>query len=145
MTRLIAEIGWNHMGDMPLAKEMISAAKESGASYAKFQTWSVSRLKPGIWDDDGRKEIYTKAELKKEQHYELKEYCDSIGEIKFLSSVFSIEDAKLLHGVSNEYVKIPSMESRNKKLYHMLIIILKISFFLPAHQPLKRFRKVLVY
>ena len=35
---------------------------------------------------------------------------------RFLSSVFSIEDAKLLHGVSNEYVKIPSMESRNEKL-----------------------------
>ena len=48
MTKLIAEIGWNHMGDMQLAKEMISAAKESGADCAKFQTWSVSRLKSGI-------------------------------------------------------------------------------------------------
>jgi sialic acid synthase SpsE len=33
--------------DMNLAKEMIKAAAESGADYAKFQTWSVSRLKPG--------------------------------------------------------------------------------------------------
>ena len=31
MTKLIAEIGWNHMGDMVLAKDMITAAKESGA------------------------------------------------------------------------------------------------------------------
>ena len=30
MTKLIAEIGWNHMGDMKLAEEMISAAKERG-------------------------------------------------------------------------------------------------------------------
>ena len=116
MTNLIAEIGWNHMGDMILAKEMIAAAKDSGANYAKFQTWSVSRLKPGPWDDDGRKEIYIKAELRKDQHYELKEYCDSIGGIKFLSSVFSVEDAKLLHDVMNDYIKIPSAESRNKEL-----------------------------
>ena len=26
MTKLIAEIGWNHMGDMTLAKDMITAA-----------------------------------------------------------------------------------------------------------------------
>ena len=56
-TKLIAEIGWNHMGDINLAKEMISAAAESCAEYAKFQTWSVSRLKSGPWDLDGR-EIY---------------------------------------------------------------------------------------
>ena len=30
---LIAEIGWNHMGDMELAKEMIQAAKKSGADF----------------------------------------------------------------------------------------------------------------
>jgi sialic acid synthase SpsE len=35
--KLIAELGWNHVGDMELAKEMISAAFESGADYAKFQ------------------------------------------------------------------------------------------------------------
>ena len=39
MTKLIAEIGWNHMGDMKLAKEMISSAKGSGADFAKFQTY----------------------------------------------------------------------------------------------------------
>ena len=29
MTKLIAEIGWNFLGNITLAKEMISAAKES--------------------------------------------------------------------------------------------------------------------
>tara|TARA_Y100000590_G_scaffold211779_2_gene239981 strand:- start:4223 stop:5032 length:810 start_codon:yes stop_codon:yes gene_type:complete len=114
-TELIAEIGWNHMGDMVLAKEMIKAASEAGADYAKFQTWSVSRLKAGPWDNDGRREIYIKAELKEEQHYELKEYCDS-SSIKFMSSVFSVPDAELLHKVMNDYVKIPSAESRNTNL-----------------------------
>tara|TARA_R100000008_G_scaffold24041_1_gene12947 strand:+ start:2813 stop:3616 length:804 start_codon:yes stop_codon:yes gene_type:complete len=115
MTKLIAEIGWNHMGDMKLAKEMILAAKESGCDFAKFQTWSVDRLKPGVWDTDGRREIYEKAELNLDKHFELKEYCDKVG-IGFMSSVFSIEDAKLLKQVVTDYVKIPSFESRNKEL-----------------------------
>ncbi len=115
MTKLIAEIGWNHMGDMVLAKDMITAAKESGADFAKFQTWSVDRLKPGVWDTDGRREIYEKAELDLDKHFDLKNYCDEIG-IGFMSSVFSIQDAKLLKQVTTDYVKIPSFESRNDKL-----------------------------
>jgi sialic acid synthase SpsE len=115
MIKVIAEIGWNHCGDMNLAKEMILAAKESGATYAKFQSWSVSRLKPGAWDDDGRREIYEKAELTKERHIELINYCDEVG-IKFMSSVFSIKDAELLVELGVEDVKIPSFESRNHEL-----------------------------
>ena len=51
------------MGDMSLAKEMIAAASEAGADYAKFQTWSTEKLKQGAWDEDGRLEIYQTAEL----------------------------------------------------------------------------------
>jgi len=113
--RIIAEIGWNHCGDMNLAKEMIKAAADSGADYAKFQTWSVSRLKTGDWDVDGRREIYEQAELTKERHEELISYCKEMN-ISFLSSVFSIEDAKLLVELKCNSVKIPSFESRNIEL-----------------------------
>lgn len=115
MIKVIAEIGWNHCGDMNLAKEMILAAKESGATYAKFQSWSVSKLKAGDWDSDGRREIYEKAELTKERHIELIDYCNKVG-IKFLSSVFSIRDAELLVELGVKEVKIPSFESRNHEL-----------------------------
>ena len=119
MTKLIAEIGWNHMGDMKLAKEMISAAKESGADFAKFQTWSVDRLKSGVWDTDGRREIYEKAELSLDQHIELKEYCDKLG-IEFMSSVFSIDDIKLYEKVGSKSIKIPSFESKNMEMLKYL-------------------------
>ena len=45
--KIIAEIGWNHMGNMKLAKKMILAAKQSGADFAKFQTWSTKTLLSG--------------------------------------------------------------------------------------------------
>ncbi len=37
----IAEIGLNHNGNLKLAKEMILGAKLSGATVAKFQTYSA--------------------------------------------------------------------------------------------------------
>ena len=36
--KIIAEIGWNHMGDMNLAEKMIINAASTGADYCKFQT-----------------------------------------------------------------------------------------------------------
>jgi len=88
MTKLIAEIGWNFLGDMSIAKEMISAAKESGADFAKFQTWSTKDLVDGPWHKDNRINLYKKAELSEDDHYELKEFCQK-KKIIFLTSVFN--------------------------------------------------------
>ena len=117
--KLIAELGWNWIGDVSLAKEMVSAAKESGADYAKFQTWKVDRLIDGPWDTDGRREIYNKAELTREKHQIMKEYCDSIG-IKFLTSCFCVDDIDLVREFCNE-VKIPSPEAYSEKLLEQAI------------------------
>ena len=89
MTKIISEIGWNHMGDMERAKDMISASKENGANLVKFQTWSVDRLKPGPWDKDGRLEIYKQAELSKDQHLELYEYSNKLGIYFFFNTIFN--------------------------------------------------------
>jgi sialic acid synthase SpsE len=113
-TEIIAEIGHNHGGDMELAKDMIAAAKVNGADYAKFQTWSVKNLTAGSWDSDGRREIYEKAELSRNQHEELLEYCNTM-EIKFLTSCFREQDLYYIRSLMKE-VKLPSHESRNWKL-----------------------------
>tara|TARA_Y100000739_G_scaffold222527_1_gene224182 strand:+ start:517 stop:1320 length:804 start_codon:yes stop_codon:yes gene_type:complete len=115
MTFVIAEIGWNHMGDMTLAEEMILKASESGAKFAKFQTWSVKRLKSGEWDNDGRRQIYEKAELTFADHKLLIKLCEK-HKINFLSSCFSLEDAKLLKELKQKNIKIPSFEVRNINL-----------------------------
>ena len=115
MTKIISEIGWNHMGDMDLARRMITESVNNGADMVKFQTWSVDRLKDGPWDEDGRLEIYKKAELTKDNHFELLEYCNDLN-IPFFTSVFSVEDAELLSEVQTERVKIASFEARNPAL-----------------------------
>ncbi|MDA7805940.1 N-acetylneuraminate synthase family protein [Candidatus Pelagibacter sp.] len=114
-TKLIAEIGWNHMGSLKLAEQMIKAASQSGADYAKFQTWSVSNLKPGPWDKDGRKQIYEKAELKESNYIEIKKICKKY-KIAFLTSLFNHEDYKLIKKLNLQEIKIPSPENRNSQL-----------------------------
>lgn len=151
MIKVIAEIGWNHCGDMNLAKKFIISAKENGADYAKFQTWSTSRLKSGDWDNDGRRDIYKKAELSRKDHLELIDCCNS-NNISFLSSVFSIPDAKLLIDIGCNEVKIPSFESRNQELisycnsnFNTIILSCGTSTFEEIHESVKLVDKAELY
>ena len=112
---IIAEIGWNHMGDMRLAEKMISSAKKAGADFCKFQTWKVKKLVKGSWDTDGRKQIYNKAELTDEKHYMLKKICKKYN-IGFFTSVFNVDDLPLLKKINKKIIKIPSHEIYNIQL-----------------------------
>jgi sialic acid synthase SpsE len=128
VTKIIAEIGWNHMGDINLAKKMITQAKVHGADMVKTQFFSTKNLKKGPWDNDGRKEIYEKAQLTLEKYKILKEFSKK-KKIKFFTSVFTESDALKISKIDNSIIKIPSVEARNKNL-------LKLSN--------KRFKKILV-
>ncbi|MBD1140960.1 N-acetylneuraminate synthase family protein [Pelagibacterales bacterium SAG-MED39] len=113
--KIIAEVGWNHLGDINIAKKMIDAAADAGADYCKFQTWSVKNLRTGPWDDDGRRELYKKAELSKEDHVELKNYCKKKN-INFLTSIFNIKDINFLKKITPKLIKIGSPEIYNLDL-----------------------------
>ena len=115
MTQLIAEIGWNFLGNMGLAKEMISAAKESGADFAKFQTWSTDDLVDGPWYKDERIKLYKKAQLSIDDHYVLNEYCKK-NKIKFLTSVFNKKYLSYLKPLKLKTIKVASMEINNVSL-----------------------------
>ena len=112
MTKIIAEIGWNHMGSLSLAKKMIFQAKKNGADFVKTQIFDVQNLKDGPWDKDGRREIYKKAQLNENKYKELFKYAKKIN-CKFFASAMSIKDAELIKRVNSDLIKIPSMESRN--------------------------------
>lgn len=117
--KIIAEIGWNHMGDMQLAQRMVESAASNGATHVKFQTWSTKRLKNGPWDNDGRKEIYQKAELSEEKHRFLLETCNK-NNVVFFTSCFSSADVEFISQISNE-IKIPSTELTNDDLIQSIV------------------------
>ena len=107
---IIAEIGWNFLGDLKLAKKMIDKASESGCKYIKFQIWDPKNLVEGAWDQDGRREIYHKAYLDEKKYRELYNYCNSKNLICF-ASVFNTKGYELLKSVSTKFIKIPSVEA----------------------------------
>jgi len=119
-TKLIAEIGWNHFGNIKLAKRMIHAAKNSGADIVKLQTWSVKNLKKGPWDKDGRKEIYKKAELNEEDYIHLNNFSKKIG-IELMTSIFNVKDFEIIKKCNFKKIKIPSHEIHNLKLIKFCI------------------------
>ena len=119
---IIAEIGANHNGDMNLAREMITSAKENGADCVKFQSWTNKSLiareeydRNQTYNDSKKKhfgsllEMVTKYALTNDQHRELKDFCDDLG-IDFASSPFSVEEAALLNSMDVPFLKIASMD-----------------------------------
>jgi len=113
---VIAELGWNFMGDMALAEQMIESAKKAGANVVKFQYWDPAKLKPGVWDTDGRREIYEAAKLNATSIKQLIEFSEACG-IDCLFSVFNKEDAAFVKSLGVNKIKIPSHEVANFELH----------------------------
>ena len=111
-TLIVAEIGWNFLGNTNLAKKMIKAAKDNNADAVKFQLWNPNNLKKGPWDNDGRREIYFKSFLNYEKFKNLYAYSKKLG-IECFASVFSKEDLYIHKKINRKFIKIPSSEAND--------------------------------
>jgi len=88
---VIAEIGENHYGRWDVAKAMVREAANSGASYAKFQTYTADQFgQDHRWYED-----FKGVEVPEDVHFELQEQCRQAG-IEFLSSTFSLRSTRFL-------------------------------------------------
>ncbi len=103
---IIAEAGVNHNGSLATAKKMVLSAKESGADYIKFQTFTPEKLvsknaqkaeyqKKTTEKEESQLQMLQKLALTKESFIELKEYCQNHG-IGFLSTPFDLDSIHFL-------------------------------------------------
>ncbi len=120
MTLLVAEIGWNFLGNISLAKKMILSAKKAGADAVKFQIWDPKFLKKGPWDKDGRRKIYEKAFLNEKKYKILKTFSKNNSVICF-ASAFNLAGLKILKKMNDSWVKIPSHEAYNLNLINFAL------------------------
>jgi N,N'-diacetyllegionaminate synthase len=121
-TIVIAEIGVNHNGSLDLAKQLIDAAVECGADYAKFQTYRADQLvseaasladyQKQSSSHATQRELLATLELGDDVFLELKDYCETQG-IGFLTTAHDEESADFVFALELDYVKIPSGDVTN--------------------------------
>ncbi|ERP32095.1 N-acetylneuraminate synthase family protein [Chitinivibrio alkaliphilus] len=118
---VIAEIGCNHTGDMDIARELISTAKIFCKAHAvKFQkrdiaTWTdrkpqqykAAHPNPVHAYGNTYREHRENLEFSREQHRELKAFCDDM-DILYSCSVWDLPSAKDIASLSPKFIKIPS-------------------------------------
>lgn len=121
-TLIIAEAGVNHNGSFEIAKQLVDAAKESGADIVKFQTARLDSLvskfaemaeyqKNNIGKTESQKKMLGKLLLKFEDFTKLAQYCKE-KDIQFLSTPFDLESIDFLNSLV-PFWKIPSGEITN--------------------------------
>ncbi len=125
---IIAEAGVNHEGDINIAKQLISEAKEGGANAIKFQTYKAhtiaSKNSPAYWDlsketTESQFKLFQKYDkFWKQEFQELKQYCDEV-DIEFMSTPFDLESAKFLNDMM-DVIKISSSDITNKPFIEFL-------------------------
>ncbi len=141
---IIAEIGQNHNGSTSLAKELVHAAKESGADVAKFQIFNARKLfskKGNKWYENN-----LNAELSEKQIFELDEECKKV-KIEFMASVFQSEFLKITESINMKRYKIASRSVNNKRLVYKIAklnkpIILSLGMWNESYFPFKEIKKI---
>lgn len=117
---IIAEMSANHSGSIEIAKEIIRAAKDSGADCIKIQTYTPDTLTidcdneyfqvgNGTWKGENLYQLYGKAYTPWEWQAELKAEADRVG-IDFFSTPFDKTSVDFLEELGVEFYKIASFE-----------------------------------
>lgn len=122
-TKLIAEISANHLGDLNIAKKLIHAAQESGATHVKLQTYKADTMtlnlnstdfsiskEHKLWGGRSLYGLYQEAHTPWEWHKELFELAEELG-IEIFSSPFDKTAVDFLENLDISMYKIASMES----------------------------------
>ena len=117
---LIAEMSANHAGSLERAKEIVRAAKESGADCIKIQTYTPDTLTidcsnryfqvgNGTWEGENLYKLYGKGYMPWEWQADLKAEAEKVG-IDFLSTPFDRTSVDFLEELGLQFYKIASFE-----------------------------------
>lgn len=152
MVKIVAEAGCNHMGKMEIAYQLIDAAILCKADVIKFQKRCPKELlteeeynapHPVPANSYGRTygEHREYLEFTKEQHADLKKYCEDHG-IIYSTSVWDLTSAKEITELNPQLIKIPSAENTNFKMLKWLCDNYKgeihLSFGMTTHDEEKK-------
>ena len=118
-TKIIADIGANHMGDMDVAEKMIEVAANIGIDVVKFQSWQACKLNKSFPNYEEVYARYKKTELSDEDHFRLIRKCKECN-IEFLTTCFDLDRVDFLASLEMEAIKIASSDCTSYGLLHRL-------------------------
>lgn len=129
--KIIAEIGYNHKGDMDIARKMIyTAAAYCNVDGVKFQKRNVKELlsedeynapHPEPYNSYGKTygEHREFLELDADQHRQLMAWCNEYG-VEYSTSVWDVTSAQEICALHPKLIKVPSACNLNKALLEFL-------------------------
>ena len=128
--KVIAEIGCNHLGEIKIAKDLISKANQVGANYVKFQKRCNEELlseeefsRPHPVPENSYGQSYGDhrnfLEFSLDQHVELFDYCNTLG-IGYSTSVWDCTSAKEIVSLNPKFIKVPSACNNNFRMLEIL-------------------------
>jgi N,N'-diacetyllegionaminate synthase len=103
---IVAELATAHGGNVDLAEDMIRAAADAGADYAKLQTYDLAKLNP----NDPQAAWLIQSHLDKAAHERLIAVGLKVG-IEVFSTPFDAGSLELLRSLGLKRFKIASSES----------------------------------
>lgn len=116
MVAFVAEVSGNHLGSLDRAIAIIDAARESGATHVKFQTYEPHQMcdpnvivQSGPWSGRNLHGLYLESYTPKEWHKALFDRARKLNIVPF-SSVFHVNDVDFLEKIGCEIFKISSFE-----------------------------------
>lgn len=123
---IIAEMSNNHLGSIKIAKQIILAAKEAGASAVKLQTFHPDditlnindrrfEIKNSLWKNQNYYQLYKKIFMPMSKQKNLFFYAKKIG-ITIFSSPLSSVNVDFLEKMGVPAYKIPSFEANDFNL-----------------------------
>ncbi len=136
MTEIIAELCQNHNGDIKIVEEMVHAAAESGADYAKIQSMKSSELTHRLRFDEGlieggktkvikrpyknEFERLSKLDLSEDDHSKFLDMCKKY-KIKPMTTIFSYSNIDLVEKLGFKKVKISSFDCASTGLLKEIV------------------------
>merc|ERR1711972_507518 len=128
--KVIAEIGCNHKGEKETAKELLTLAKQSGATVGKFQKRTPKELlTPAQYDapHPNPKNSFGATygehreflELSIEDHRELQDHCKKIG-LEYSASVWDVTAAKEIVSLNPVLIKVGSPSNQHWEMQRVL-------------------------
>eukprot|EP00928_Gymnodinium_smaydae_P084744 TRINITY_DN67_c0_g1_i2.p2 TRINITY_DN67_c0_g1~~TRINITY_DN67_c0_g1_i2.p2 ORF type:complete len:333 (-),score=88.15 TRINITY_DN67_c0_g1_i2:179-1120(-) len=128
--KVIAEIGCNHKGELEVAKELLTLAKEAGADVGKFQKRNPRELltkeqydAPHPNPDNAYGSTYGAhrefLELSLDDHRELQKHCQKIG-LEYSCSVWDTTSAKEIVSLNPVLIKVGSPSNQHWEMQKVL-------------------------